>query len=86
MLLLQIRVGLMGCRIRFVSIVLVLVVLSCAGLYGRGSGGSGLATVNQYLDLLAAGNFEIAGDMWTPQALERASRVGISDLHNPLKV
>jgi len=47
---------------------------------------SGLPTVNTYFELLSAGDFELAADLWTPEALERSSRFGIHFTGIPLKV
>jgi hypothetical protein len=45
-----------------------------------------LVAVNEYFELISAENFDIAGDMWTPEALERSSRFGISYSDIPLRV
>jgi hypothetical protein len=47
---------------------------------------TGLPTVNTYFELLQAGDFEVAADLWTPEALERSSRFGIQFTGIPLKV
>jgi hypothetical protein len=44
-----------------------------------------IPVINEYFDLIAAGSFDVAGDMWTPEALERASRFGISYTGIPIK-
>ena len=36
-----------------------------------------IPVVTEYFDLISSGNYEIAGDMWTPEAVERSSRFGI---------
>lgn len=41
---------------------------------------------SEYLQLIADGNYEIAADMWTPEALERSSRFGIRFTDIPMKV
>ena len=41
--------------------------------------------ITQYFDLISSGNFEIAGDMWTPEAIERSSRFGITYTGIPIK-
>lgn len=42
--------------------------------------------IGRYFDLLADNNLEIAGDLWTPEALERSSRFGITYTGIPLRV
>lgn len=41
--------------------------------------------ITQYFELISSGNFEIAGDMWTPEAIERSSRFGIRYTDIPIK-
>lgn len=52
-------------------------LLPVAGL-GQDSYRDVLPAINRYFDLISSGNYDIAGDMWTPEALERSSRFGIS--------
>lgn len=47
---------------------------------------NGIQTLSEYFDLIASGNYESAGMMWTESAQERASRFGISYAGNPLRV
>jgi len=46
---------------------------------------SGITTMTQYFEYLAMDNFEIASDMWTPEAKERSERFGIEFEGIPLK-
>jgi hypothetical protein len=41
--------------------------------------------ITQYFDLISSGNYDIAGDMWTPEAIERSSRFGIKYTGIPIK-
>ncbi len=45
-----------------------------------------LPALNEYFELIASENFDIAGDMWTPEALERSGRFGIAYSNIPLRV
>ncbi len=46
----------------------------------------GLPTLTQYFELLEFDNLDIARDLWTPEALERSGRFGITFADIPLKV
>ncbi len=46
----------------------------------------GLPTLTQYFELLEFDNLDVARDLWTPEALERSSRFGITFTDIPLKV
>jgi hypothetical protein len=41
--------------------------------------------INEYFELVFSGNYDIAGDMWTPEALERSGRFGIRFTGIPIK-
>ena len=41
--------------------------------------------INEYFELVFGGNYDIAGDMWTPEALERSGRFGIKFTGIPIK-
>lgn len=47
---------------------------------------SGVETVNEYIDLVASGNYESAMQFWTPESLERSNRFGIEYIDVPLKI
>ncbi len=36
-----------------------------------------IPVISEYFDLITSGSYDIAGDMWTPEAIERSSRFGI---------
>jgi hypothetical protein len=45
-----------------------------------------LPVIIQYLDLVVGGSYDIAGDMWTPETIERSGRFGIKFSDIALKV
>ena len=44
-----------------------------------------IPVINEYFELIFDGNYDIAGDMWTPKALERSGRFGITFTGIPIK-
>jgi len=53
---------------------------------GRDAHRDVIPVMTRYFDLISAGNFDIAGDMWSPEALERSGRFGIKYTGIALKV
>ena len=65
------------------AVVLLLIHFSAQG---EKSYLDAIPVFDEYLQLIADGNYEIAADMWTPEALERSSRFGIKFTDIPMKV
>ena len=66
------------------ALAIVLTVMTVTGL-AQGGGQEVTPVINEYFDLIFNGNYEIAGDMWTPEALERSGRFGITFTDIPIK-
>jgi hypothetical protein len=47
--------------------------------------GEAIPVIKEYFELVLDGNYDIAGDMWTPEALERSGRFGIKFTDVPIK-
>ena len=58
------------------ALAIVLTVMTVTGL-AQGGGQEVTPVINEYFDLIFNGNYEIAGDMWTPEALERSGQRGV---------
>ena len=63
----------------------VLCILVLPGAVSAQSPQNAVATLADYFELLASGNFESAEYMWLPQAQQRAARLGITYEDIPLK-
>ncbi len=64
---------------------LCILVLGTGAVRAQRPDESGVTTMTQYFEYLAMDNFEIASDMWTPEARERSLRFGIEFDGIPLK-
>jgi len=66
--------------------IILCIFIACAGGAPAQTGDDAVVTVmTQYFEYLAMGNFDIASDMWTPEAMERSERFGIEFEGIPLK-
>jgi len=63
----------------------LLIMIVPAGLMGQESHLDAIPVITEYFDLILGGNYDIAGDMWTPEALERANRFGVRYTDVPIK-
>jgi hypothetical protein len=54
------------------------VLLTATSAVGQERQRDAIPILTYYLELITSGNFDIASDMWTPEALERSHRFGIS--------
>ncbi|MEW5796158.1 MAG: hypothetical protein AB1772_07330 [Candidatus Zixiibacteriota bacterium] len=69
------------------AIVTVLSMPICfSGARAEDSCPAAIGVINEYFELVARGSYDIAGDMWTPEALERSGRFSIRFNSVPLKV
>ena len=57
-----------------------------AGIANQVHAETGLETLNEYVDLVASGNFQSAEQYWTEESRRRAGRFGIEYIGIPLKV
>ena len=69
-----------------ICLTILLVTLAAASVSADRSNVRLVGVMQQYFDLLANDNLEVAGDMWMPEALERSGRFGISYPGVALKV
>ena len=72
-------------KTRIAVVVLTTILGSVAESPAQESTNEAVPVINEYFDLILDGNYEIASDMWTPEALERSGRFGITFAGIPIK-
>jgi hypothetical protein len=63
----------------------LLILIAPAALVGQESHLDAIPVMTEYFELILGGSYDIAGDMWTPEALERSGRFGIRFTGIPIK-
>ena len=66
-------------KLMLISNIMLIVVLTAGGPVGAQDGHREvIPVISEYFDLISIGNYDVAGDMWTPEAIERSHRFGIT--------